>query len=319
MTITELSIGGSDAGNYVMDSTEGLTTADVTVKGLTITANSTSKIYGQSVTFDGTEFSTLGLVNGDSVTSLLLQSDGATSTASVAGSPYEILASDAVGSGLGNYSIEYLSGTLSVSRRALMVSATGVNKIYDGTFAATVNLSTDKLSGDSVTATYTTATFGDKNVGTAEPVLVSGIAISGADADNYSLQSTQASTSADITTRPVTVSALPESKVYGTPDPVLQYEITSGSLVPGDLSRGGPDPHAGRERWHLPNPGGHAYPGCQLRYELRERTVHDQRNDFRPDRLVRCSDLLRRDRHLHRPIHSPTRRASADDWHGGLL
>ena len=118
---------------------------------------------------------------------------------------------------------------LSVSRRPLVVSATGVNKIYDGTLAATVNLSTDKLSGDSVTATYTTATFGDKNVGTATPILVSGIAITGADANNYSLQNTEASASADITTRPVTVSALPESKVYGTPDPPFQYEITSGS------------------------------------------------------------------------------------------
>ena len=35
---------------------------------LTITADSTSKTYGQTVTFAGTEFTTSGLVNSDTVT-----------------------------------------------------------------------------------------------------------------------------------------------------------------------------------------------------------------------------------------------------------
>ena len=41
-----------------------------------------------------------------------------------------------------------------------------------------------------------------------------------------------------IATRPVTVSAVPKSKVYGEIDPILTYQITSGSLVAGDAFSG---------------------------------------------------------------------------------
>ena len=77
---------------------------------LTITANSTSKTYGQTTTFAGTEFTEQGLVNSDTITSVSLTSAGAAATAGVAGSPYTISAANAVGSGLGNYTITYVPG-----------------------------------------------------------------------------------------------------------------------------------------------------------------------------------------------------------------
>ena len=49
----------------------------------------------------------VGLVNGDTVDSVTLTSAGAAATAAVAGSPYDIVASAAVGTGLGNYDIAY--------------------------------------------------------------------------------------------------------------------------------------------------------------------------------------------------------------------
>src|SRR5262249_6547499 len=85
--------------------------------------------------------------------------------------------------------------------RALHVSATGVNKVYDGTTTASVTLSDDRVAGDSLTDSYTGASFSDKNVGTGKAVSVSGISISGADAGNYTLQNTSGSTTADITAR----------------------------------------------------------------------------------------------------------------------
>ena len=54
----------------------------------------------------------------------------------------------------------------------LTVSATGIDKDYDGDNIATVTLSTDALAGDKVTADYTGATFDNKNVGTDKPVSV---------------------------------------------------------------------------------------------------------------------------------------------------
>ena len=71
-------------------------------RDLTITAASTSKTYGQAVTFAGTEFTSnapdgsSGLVNGDSIASVTLSSPGAAATAHVSGSPYTITASAAV-------------------------------------------------------------------------------------------------------------------------------------------------------------------------------------------------------------------------------
>src|SRR5262249_60958589 len=75
-------------------------------------ADDESKSYGQAVTFAGTEFTTNGLVNGDTVTSVSLTSAGAPATAGVANSPYSIVATDAVGTGLGNYTISYAAGPL---------------------------------------------------------------------------------------------------------------------------------------------------------------------------------------------------------------
>jgi MBG domain-containing protein len=98
---------------------------------LTVTADDQSKTYGETFTFDGTEFTADGLVNGDSVDSATLASDGAAGTAGVAGSPYEITISDAVGSGLGNYAISYVSGSFTVGRAHLTVTADDKIKVLN--------------------------------------------------------------------------------------------------------------------------------------------------------------------------------------------
>ncbi len=87
-------------------------------KALTITANNRSKTYGDTVTFAGTEFTAVGLVGSDSVTSVTLTSAGAAASATVAGSPYSIVPSAAIGTGLGNYAITYVNGTLTTNASA---------------------------------------------------------------------------------------------------------------------------------------------------------------------------------------------------------
>ena len=81
------------------------------------------------------------MVNGDSVTSVTLAClDGGPATAA-AGS-YEIIASAAVGSGLGNYSLSYRVGTLRVlAANSAMTLVSSVNPSVNGsnvTFTATV-------------------------------------------------------------------------------------------------------------------------------------------------------------------------------------
>ncbi len=67
------------------------------------------------MSFAGTEFTTSGLVNGDTVTSATLSSAGAANTA-IVGS-YGIAASAAIGTGLSNYAISYTGGMLTVTER----------------------------------------------------------------------------------------------------------------------------------------------------------------------------------------------------------
>lgn len=120
-------------------------TFTVNTKALTVTANSTSKTYGQTVTFAGTEFSTSGLVNNDTVTSVTLTSSGAAATATMTapGPDYAIVPAAASGSGLGNYTISYANGNLHVNAKALTVTANNASKTYDGAvfspFTATIS------------------------------------------------------------------------------------------------------------------------------------------------------------------------------------
>src|SRR6185503_1823163 len=85
----------------------------------------------------------------------------------------------------GNYSANSTtSTTANVAQHTLAVSATGHNKVYDGTTAAEVTFSDDRLNNDSLTVNGH-ASFADKNVGAGKNITVTGISLSGADALNY--------------------------------------------------------------------------------------------------------------------------------------
>jgi hypothetical protein len=118
-------------------------TVSVTVNKatLTITATNQTKAFGQTLTFAGTEFIASGLVNGDTVSSVTLTSAGAVASATVAGSPYPIVPSAAVGTGLGNYTITYVDGFLTVtsatSSQPIIQSAAQVGSFITFTWSAT--------------------------------------------------------------------------------------------------------------------------------------------------------------------------------------
>ncbi|MBV5344991.1 MAG: hypothetical protein JZU63_05385, partial [Rhodoferax sp.] len=84
-------------------------------KALTITADNRSKTYGTLYTFLGTEFTATGLVPGDTVTSATLSSTGSPTSAPASPPTYPILISNAVGTGLGNYTITYVPGAMTVA------------------------------------------------------------------------------------------------------------------------------------------------------------------------------------------------------------
>jgi hypothetical protein len=102
-------------GNYLISDTDG--TLVTTRAALNITANNATKVFGQTVAFNGSEFSSTGLQNGNSVGSVSLTSVGAPAVATVLGSPYPIVASAATGGTFtaSNYFITYSNGTMVVT------------------------------------------------------------------------------------------------------------------------------------------------------------------------------------------------------------
>ena len=97
-------IEASYSGASGLNASSGSGSLTINQKDLTITASNKTKTYGDTVSFDQTtpssDFSVVGLINADTVDSITLTSAGAAATATVAGSPYDIIPSAAVGTGL---------------------------------------------------------------------------------------------------------------------------------------------------------------------------------------------------------------------------
>jgi hypothetical protein len=126
--------------------------------------------------------------------------------------------------------------TANITPASLTISATGINKVYDGTTDATVNLSSNKIGSDDVTVAYDAAAFGTKDVATGKTVSVTGITIGDTDAGNYSLSNTTATTNADITAKNLTISGLTiDSKSYdGNTTATLGGDPTLNSVISPD-------------------------------------------------------------------------------------
>ncbi len=150
--ITPSAAIGTGLANYAISYTNG--TLTVGPAALTITADDRTKTYGQAVVFAGTEFTTSGLQNADAVSSVTLASAGAAATATVAGSPYPIAPSNAVGTGLANYTISYVNGTLTVDLAPLTITADDATKTYGQTvtFAGTEFTTIGLQNADAVTS-----------------------------------------------------------------------------------------------------------------------------------------------------------------------
>ncbi len=111
---------GNGLSNYAIGYAKG--TLTVQHRTLTITASDRTKTYGDAVTFAGTEFATAGLANDDAVTGIALASAGAGAGAGVGA--YPIVPSQATGSGLSNYAIGYVDGSLNVQPKTAFAAST---------------------------------------------------------------------------------------------------------------------------------------------------------------------------------------------------
>jgi FtsP/CotA-like multicopper oxidase with cupredoxin domain len=242
---------GAAGPNYTFTYVPG----NVTINGapLTITANNAGKIYGQTLTFSGTAFTSTPLLNGDTVTSVTLTSAGSGATA-VVGS-YPIVPSAAVGTGLANYTITYVNGNLIVNPAPLTITANNLTKIYGQTltFLGTEFTPTGLLNGNTVTSVtlISPGTPAAASVG-SYPIVPSGAI--GTGLNNYtisyvngSLGVVKASTTAAITSNVpnpaiigqiVTVSFGVAPQFTGLPTGSVRVTASTGQTCTGVLSAG---------------------------------------------------------------------------------
>jgi hypothetical protein len=187
--VGDYAITGSDAvgsglGNYTITFVDGTLTVDPAA--LTITADDATKTYGTTTTFAGTEFTTSGLLLDDTVTSITLASAGADAEADVG--DYAITGSDAVGSGLGNYTITFADGTLTVDPAALTITADDQSKTYGSTlvFAGT-EFSVDGLVNDDTVTSVTLVSEGAAGIALVGDFSIEASDAAGTGLDNYTI------------------------------------------------------------------------------------------------------------------------------------
>ena len=226
---------GSGLSNYAIEYVSG----DLTVgpASLTVRADDQTKTYGTGLNPLGSEFTiTAGtLFFEDALESVTLSSAGFASDASVSESPYEIGASNAIGSGLSNYAIEYVSGDLTVDPASLTVRADDQTKTYgtglnplgsEFTITAGTLFFEDALES----VTLSSAGFASDASVSGSPYEIAASGAVGSGLSNYAIEYV----SGDLTVDPasLTVRADDQTKTYGTGLNPLgsEFTITAGTL-----------------------------------------------------------------------------------------
>jgi len=126
--VTASNASGTGLSNYTLTYTDGTLTVDPAA--LSIAVGTLGKTYGDAYTFGDTDYTVTGLKNHDSVTGVTLASAGAAASANASSTPYTVTASNAAGSGLGNYTVTYTDGTMNVGKAALTVTANSTTKAF---------------------------------------------------------------------------------------------------------------------------------------------------------------------------------------------
>lgn len=216
------SLSGAALSNYEVEKKDGVLT--ITAAALTVTAKDASKVYGDAnPTFEGV---ITGIKNNDAITAVY-------STPATAGSSvgeYKIEPTLA-GTSLSNYIVTKTDGKLTITERAISVTADVKNKTYgDVDPALTYQISAGSLvNGDDFSGSLNR--LAGENVG-IYAIGKGTLALS----SNYAL--TYVGANLHISPLGVTVTADAKQKYCGQVDPSLTFTSspTAGSMLPnGDL------------------------------------------------------------------------------------
>ena len=246
VTFGRLTLKGTGAGNYVLNSPTLTGTGTIARRALTLGAVAAqSKTYDGTTAADASQFhATLGnLVAGEENLVAATAAGASYNDKNVAGAnAVGYTGVSLTGTGAGNYAVaDTAQGTGTITQRALTLGTVAAQtKTYDGTRAADASkfraALNNAVAGDSVTATAAGAAYNDKNVARANAVSYTGIALTGTGAGNYSIADT-AQGAGTITRRALTLGTVTaQTKTYdGTTDAdASQFRAALNNAVAGD-------------------------------------------------------------------------------------
>ncbi|HEV8060141.1 MAG TPA: DUF4214 domain-containing protein, partial [Gemmataceae bacterium] len=225
------------AGNYSNIASTTITDS-ITPATLTISANDDSKTYGTVKTFGTTAFTETGLAtaNGDTITGVSETSTGAPASAT-AGS-YPIVAGAATGSGLSNYTIFYVNGTLTVNPATLTITANDDSKTYGtvDSFSSTAFTETGLVTanGDTITGVTETSTGAPASAAVAMyPIVAS--AATGSGLSSYTIDYVNGTLTVNAATSGTVVASSANPSLFGQ-TVTFTATVTAGS---GTFDNGG--------------------------------------------------------------------------------
>ncbi|MCX7246442.1 MAG: YDG domain-containing protein [Burkholderiales bacterium] len=258
---------GGLASNYQLPSlaaySAGVNSVTIATRPITITADTKSKVYGNtdpSLTYTPEAAgSNRGLVTGDTFTGSLTRATGET----VAAGPYAIAQNVALANS--DYAVSFTGANLTITQRPITLTATSATKVYGENEAALGVTASATGAGVGIATTANSNTVNDtlaeiagtltrqsgNNVGAYDVQLGSG-----SKAANYNISFVTDNNAYSVTRRPVAVTADAKSKTYGDADPALTFvteiqssgrgifgsETISGALTraSGETVLGGP-------------------------------------------------------------------------------
>ncbi len=215
--------GTFNAANYTISYIDGSLT--VTPATLTITANDDTKVYGTvfPVGAGSAAFTSIGLQNSETIGSVTIASTGAPANATVAGSPYPIVASAATDGtfNAANYTITYVDGSLTVTPATLTITANDDTKVYGTVFptgAGSIAFASTGLQNSETIGSITTASTGAPAnatvAGSPYPIVPSAATGGTFNVTNYNI--VYANGTLTVTKAVLTIKANDRTKVYGT-------------------------------------------------------------------------------------------------------
>jgi hypothetical protein len=229
VTATTLSLGGADAGNYVLGAASASDLADITAKAVTPVIVANDKLYDGHTLATLRDRSVIGTIGADVV---VLGVGAANFDNQNAGTGKTVTATTLSlgGADAGNYVLGTASATdqADITAKAVTPVIVANDKPYDGNTTATLSSQsvTGTIGADIVTLGVGAANFDTKNAGTGKTVTATTLSLGGADAGNYVLSAASAMDLADITKTELTVTADDKSRAYGAANPTLTATIT---------------------------------------------------------------------------------------------